>query len=63
MARSVIAADGSRSKAAEIGRVGLPTVRDRVVAFNTDGPDGLIDSIAPGARPRLNAERNYPLLA
>lgn len=33
-----------------------------VVAF-TDGPDGLIDSKAPGARPRLNAEQRDLLKA
>ena len=52
---SVIFAGGTRSEAAEIGGVGLQTVRDWVVAFNADGPDGLIDGKAPGARPRLNA--------
>lgn len=58
LALSVIAAGGSRSEAAEIGGVGLQTVRDWVVAFNTDGPDGLIDGNPPGdARPRLNAEQ------
>ncbi|WP_277996239.1 helix-turn-helix domain-containing protein, partial [Methylobacterium sp. Leaf469] len=43
LALSVIAAGGLRSEAAEIGGVGLQTVRDWVVAFNADGPDGLID--------------------
>jgi transposase len=27
------------------------------MAFNADGPDGLIDGKAPGARPRLNADQ------
>ena len=53
LALSVILAGGSRSEAAEIGGVGLQTVRDWVVAFNADG---LIDGKAPGARPRLNTE-------
>ena len=63
LALSVISAGGSRSEAAEIGGVGLQTVRDWVVAFNTDGPDGLIDGKAPGARPRLNAEQRDLLKA
>ena len=63
LALSVIAAGGSRSEAAEIGGVGLQTVRDWVVAFNVDGPDGLIDGKAPGARPRLNADQRETLKA
>ena len=52
LALSVISAGGSRSDAAEIGGVGLQTVRDWVVTFNADGPSGLIDGKAPVARPR-----------
>lgn len=63
LALSVISAGGSRSEAAAIGGVGLQTVRDWVVAFNADGPDGLIDGKAPGARPRLNAEQRDVLKA
>ena len=60
---SAIYAVGSRSAAAAIGRVGLQTVRDWVVAFNAGGPDGLIERKAPGARPRLNAEQREALQA
>jgi transposase len=63
LALSVIAAGGARSESAEIGGVGLQTVRDWVLAFNTDGPDGLIDGKAPGARPRLNADQRDVLKA
>ena len=63
LALSVIAAGGLCSEPAEIGGVGLQTVRDWVVAFNADGPDGLIDGKAPGARPRLNAEQREVLRA
>jgi len=63
LALSVISAGGSRSEAAEIGGVGLQTVRDWVVAFNADGPDGLIDGKAPGAHPRLNADQRDALKA
>ncbi len=57
LALSAIYAGGSRSAAAALGGVGLQTVRDWVVAFNPHGPEGLIDGKAPGARPRLDAER------
>ena len=63
LALSAIYAGGSRSEAAAIGGVGLQTVRDWVVAFNADGPDGLIDGKAPGARPRLNADQRDALKA
>jgi len=39
--------DGSRSEAARTGGVGLQTVRDWVLRFNRDGPDGLIAGKAP----------------
>jgi|tagenome__1003787_1003787.scaffolds.fasta_scaffold20594611_2 transposase len=61
LALSVIYAGGSRSEAAALGGVGLQTVRDWVVAFNAEGPAGLIDGKAPGARPRLNADQRAAL--
>ena len=45
---------GRRLDAARIGGVGLQTVRDWVLRFNTRGPDGLIDDKAPGKKPKLN---------
>ncbi len=42
---------GTRSDAARMGGVGLQTVRDWVLAFNADGPGGLIDGKAPGNPP------------
>ncbi|MBC7583240.1 MAG: helix-turn-helix domain-containing protein, partial [Tardiphaga sp.] len=38
-----------------IGGVGLQTVRDWVLRFNRDGPDGLVGGKTPGGRPRLGA--------
>jgi transposase len=61
LALSTIYAGGSRSEAAAMGGVGLQTVRDWVLAFNAQGPDGLIDGKAPGARPRLNAQQQEAL--
>jgi len=39
---------GSRTKAAQVGGVGLQTIRDWAVRFNARGPGGLIDRKAPG---------------
>ena len=47
--------DGAtRTEAAKIGGVTLQIVRDWVVKFNAQGPDGLIDRKAPGQPSRLN---------
>jgi transposase len=40
---------GSRPDAARTGGVGVQIVRDWVVRFNADGPDGLLNGKAPGA--------------
>jgi len=45
---------GARGEAARIGGVGLQTVRDWVLRFNAEGPDGLIDGKAPGKVPKLS---------
>ena len=63
MALSSIYAGSLRSEAAALGGVGLQTLRDWVVAFNADGPVGLIAGKAPGARPRLNADQRAALRA
>ena len=52
---------GSRSEAAKIGGVGIQTVRDWVLAFNAEGPPGLVDGKAPGNRPLLNAAQREAL--
>jgi transposase len=54
---------GSRSAAARIGGVGLQIVRDWVMRFNAEGPDGLIVRKAPGPTPRLNEEHRTALAA
>ena len=56
--------DGAtRTEAAKIGGVGLQVVRDWVVKFNAQGPDGLIDRKAPGQPPRLNDAHRAALVA
>jgi transposase len=47
--------------AAQIGGVGLQTIRDWVLAFNARGPDGLIDGKAPGKVPLLDAQKRQAL--
>ena len=51
---------GSRTKAAQVGGVGLQTIRDWVVRFNARGPDGLIDGKAPGTTCKLNDSHAKP---
>ena len=47
--------DGApRAEAAEIGGVTRQIIRDWVLKFNANGPDGLIDRKAPGQPSRLN---------
>ena len=61
LALAAIYAGGSRTEAAQIGGVGLQTVRDWVLAFNTEGPAGLVNGKAPGNAPLLNNERRDAL--
>ena len=51
----------SRGEAARIGGVGLQIVRDWVVRFNAEGPDGLIDRKAPGKTPLLTDDQRAGL--
>ena len=52
---------GARSDAARIGGVGLQVIRDWVLRFNADGPQGLIDRKAPGPLPKLNDDQREAL--
>lgn len=61
LALAAIYAGGSRTEAAQIGGVGLQTVRDWVLAFNAEGPTGLVNGKAPGNTPLLNNERRDAL--
>ena len=55
--------DGSsRSRAAQVGGVGLQIVRDWVERFNARGPEGLIDSKAPGNKPKLSDSQRQALV-
>ena len=49
--------DGSsRAEAAKIGGMDRQTLRDWVIRFNEEGPDGLINVPAPGATAKLDKE-------
>jgi transposase len=63
LALAAIYDGATRTEAAKIGGVTLQIVRDWVVKFNTDGPQGLLDRKAPGQPPRLNAEHRVALAA
>jgi len=54
--------DGKRrSEAARLAGVGLQIVRDWVLRFNAEGPDGLIDRKAPGPARKLTAAQRAAL--
>ncbi len=52
---------GKRGDAARIGGVGLQTVRDWVLRLNAAGPDGLVDTKAPGPMPKLDRAQRQAL--
>ncbi len=54
--------DGSsRTAAARSAGVGLQTLRDWVLRFNSRGPEGRIGGKAPGNQPKLNADQRLAL--
>ena len=63
LALAVIYEGSSRTEAAEVGGVSLQVVRDWVLRFNADGPEGLISRKAPGQPSRLNDEHRAALVA
>ncbi len=52
---------GRRSDAAALGGVTLQIIRDWVLRFNAQGPEGLIDRKAPGGKPKLNDDQRRAL--
>ena len=62
LALAVIYDGGSRTEAAKIGGVGLQTVRDWVLAFNAEGPLGLVNGKAPGNAALLTEAHRQALL-
>ena len=63
LALAAIYDGATRAGAAEIGGVTRQIVRDWVVKFNAEGPDGLIDRKQPGQPSRLNDTHRAALAA
>jgi transposase len=63
LALAAIYDGAARTEAAKIGDVTLQIVRDWVMKFNADGPDGLIDRKSPGQPSRLNDTHRAALAA
>ncbi len=61
LALALVYDGGRRGEAAELGGVTLQIVRDWVLRFNAEGPEGLIDRKAPGPKPKLNTEQRQAL--
>ena len=61
LAIAAILDGGSRSDAALVGGVTRQIVRDWVLRFNADGPDGLVTRKAPGPRTILGDEHRRAL--
>ena len=57
LALAAIYEGGARSEAARIGGVTLQIVRDWVLRFNADGPEGLLDRKAPRPPSLIRAQR------
>jgi len=56
--------DGARrAEAARIGGVTVQIIRDWVLRFNAQGPEGLVDRKAPGQPSRLNETHRAALAA
>jgi len=62
LALAVILDGGSRSDAAKMAGVTLQIVRDWVLKFNQDGPEGLATRKAPGKASILNDEQRARLV-
>lgn len=61
LALSLIYDGAPRSEAARHGNVDVQSIRDWVLRFNDEGPDGLIDRKSPGAPMRLNGRQRAAL--
>ena len=61
LALAAIYDGSSRTQAAEVGGVTLQVVRDWVLRFNAEGPEGRIDRKAPGQPSRLDDEHRAAL--
>ena len=63
LALAAIYEGASRTEAARVGAVTVQIVRDWVVRFNAQGPDGLVDRKPPGQPSRLSDANRTALAA
>ncbi len=63
LALAVIYDGDRRSEAARFAGVGLQIIRDWVLRFNAEGPEGLKDRKAPGPPYKLSEEQRLALAA
>jgi transposase len=62
LAIAVVLDGASRENAAKIGGMDRQTLRDWVIRFNEQGPDGLISIPSPGVPPKLGKKHSaFPL--
>jgi len=61
LALAAIYDGGLRTEAAKIGGVTLQIIRDWVLRFNTDGPEGLKNRWSVGPKPKLTTEHRQAL--
>lgn len=61
LALAMIHDGGSRMEAAKVGGVTVQIIRDWVLRFNADGPDGLKTRWGTGPKPKLTAEHRQAL--
>jgi len=62
LALAVIYDGDSRGTAAQLGGVGRQIIRDWVIRFNAEGPEGLRDRKAPGKTPLLTRDQRAALV-
>jgi len=61
MSLAAVAEGKSRVEAAAIGLMDRQTLRDWVIRFNDEGPEGLIDHKSPGRKSKLNPQQKSQL--
>lgn len=61
MALAAVVDGKSRAEAAAVGLMDRQTLRDWVVRFNAEGPEGLIDRTSPGRPPKLTPAQKREL--
>lgn len=61
MALAAVVDGKSRAEAAAVGLMDRQTLRDWVVRFNAEGPEGLIDRTSPGRPPKLTPAQKQEL--